>query len=91
MSESNVGVRRAVTRQKVGSVLKAFDADAFVDDGTRKPPTGTLSAEVIAPSAIFICARASQLVGAAAWTPRGASSAPHASSAIPVISGPILI
>jgi len=52
ISESGVGVSRAVTRQKGGSALNTAAADAFVDPGALKPPAGTLSAESTVPFAI---------------------------------------
>jgi hypothetical protein len=48
MSESGVGVSRAVTRQNAGSVLNASAPDPFVEGGMNAP-AGTDSAEVSVP------------------------------------------
>src|SRR5436190_7358842 len=64
MSESGVGVRRAVTRQNAGRVLNTSAAALFALVGGMNPPAATGSADVTVPCASDTWVRDSQAMGA---------------------------
>src|SRR5262245_850915 len=90
MSESGVGVSRAMTRQKAGSFLNVSAADALGGVGGVNPPASTDSAETIVPPASGTRARASHAMGPAAAT-RLVSDPASARMATTPANGPILM
>src|SRR5262245_1196474 len=90
MSESGVGVSRAVTRQNAGSFLNVSAADALVGVGRVNPPASTDSAETIVPPASGTLARAAHAMGPAAAT-RVESDPASARMAATPANSPILM
>src|SRR3954470_5162258 len=86
ISESDVGVNCAVTRQNAGSVLKASPADAFVAVGAVEAPASTTPAEATLPLVSRTRPIASQPIGRGAPTRADAEDSMHARSETTAIS-----
>src|SRR5262245_14222654 len=91
ISESGVGVNRAATRQKAGSVLNTFAAAAFGGGCGTNPPAAIDSAEVTVPLASVIFASDSQAIGAATAARGKVSDPPNARTTATASDGPILM
>src|SRR5215470_12348006 len=78
MSESGVGVSRAVTRQKAGTVPNTLAADALGAGCGTNAPAAIDSALTIAPFVSVIFASASQATGAATAVRGNVSDPPNA-------------
>src|SRR6516165_12688943 len=90
MSESGVGVSRAVTRQKAGSVRNRLAPDALGGGWVVNPPAGIDSAESIVPFVSVIFARDSHARGAAPAVRGNVSDPPNARTTATASDGPIL-